>query len=161
MPSFDVVSRTDLMEVDNVVNSAKREIKQRYDLAGTRCDVERSGDTLTLTADDNMKRTQVEELLKKYLVKRNVDPRALVFKEPETASGDTLRQTVTIKQGIDAELAKKISKAVKGTSLKVQVAIQQNELRVSGKSRDDLQATIKFIKDMELEQPLQYINFRE
>lgn len=149
------------MEVDNVVNSAKREIKQRYDLAGTRCDVERSGDTLTLTADDNMKRTQVEELLKKYLVKRNVDPRALVFKEPETASGDTLRQTVTIKQGIDAELAKKISKAVKGTSLKVQVAIQQNELRVSGKSRDDLQATIKFIKDMELEQPLQYINFRE
>lgn len=160
MPSFDVVSKTDLMEVDNAINGVQREIKQRYDLAGTKCDISRSDDSVTILADDSMKLGQVEDLLRKYLVQRKVDPAAFEFQEPQDASGSSLRENVTIKQGIDTELGKKISKAVRDTKLKVQVRIQGKELRVSGKTRDDLQTTIQFIKDMEVEQPLQYINFR-
>jgi uncharacterized protein YajQ (UPF0234 family) len=160
MPSFDVVSQTDLMEVDNAINGVKREITQRYDLAGTKCDISRTDDALTILADDNMKLQQVQDLLRKYLTQRKVDQGAFEFQEAEDASGSSLRESVTIKQGIDTELGKKISKAVRDEKLKVQVRIQGNELRVSGKNRDDLQNTISFIKEMNLLQPLQYINFR-
>ncbi|MCH8868904.1 MAG: DUF520 family protein, partial [Chloroflexi bacterium] len=104
---------------------------------------------------------QVEDLLRKYLLRRKVDERAFDFQEPQGASGDSLRQNVNIKQGIDADLGRKIGKAVRGTKLKVQVRIQGTELRVSGKTRDDLQTTIQFIKDMGLDQPMQYVNFRD
>ena len=160
MPSFDVVSRTDLMEVDNAINGVQREITQRFDLAGTKCNVSRSDDALTLLADDSMKLRQVEDLLRKYLLQRKVDQGAFDFQEPQEASGSSLREVVTIKQGIDGDLGRMISKAVRGNKLKVQVAIQGTELRVTGKTRDDLQTTIQFIKDMKLGQPLQYINFR-
>ena len=160
MPSFDVVSQTDLMEVDNAINGVKREITQRYDLAGTKCDISRTDDALTILADDNMKLQQVQDLLRKYLTQRKVDQCAFEFQEPEDATGSSLRESVTIKQGIDTELGKKISKAVRDEKLKVQVRIQGNELRVSGKNRDDLQNTINFIKELNLSQPLQYINFR-
>ena len=160
MPSFDVVSQTDLMEVDNAINGVKREITQRYDLAGTKCDISRTDDALTILADDNMKLQQVQDLLRKYLTQRKIDQGAFEFQEPEDASGRSLRESVTIKQGIDTELGKKISKAVRDEKLKVQVRIQGNELRVSGKNRDDLQNTINFIKELNLSQPLQYINFR-
>lgn len=161
MPSFDVVSKTDLMEVDNAINGVKRETKQRFDLAGSKCDVERSGNTLTMIADDNMKLTQLQDLLRKYLARRNVDQAAFDFKESQTAAGGTLRQTIDVKQGIDGDLGRKISKAVRSTKIKVQVAIQGSELHVSGKNRDDLQMAITFIKEMEIGQPLQYVNFRE
>ena len=161
MPSFDVVSKTDLMEVDNAINGVKRETKQRFDLAGTKCDVERSGNTLTMIADDNMKLTQLQDLLRKYLARRNVDQNALDFKESQTAAGGALRQTIDVKQGIDGDLARKISKAVRSTKIKVQVAIQGAELHVSGKNRDDLQQAITFITEMDIGQPLQYVNFRE
>jgi len=161
MPSFDVVSRTDLMEVDNAINGVKRETKQRFDLAGTKCDIERTDNTLTMIADDTMKLTQLEDLLRKYLARRSVDQRALEFKPPESAAGGTIRQSISIKQGIDADLGRKITKAVRGTKIKAQLAVQGNELRVSAKKRDDLQATIAFIKEMDIEQPLQYVNFRD
>ena len=161
MPSFDVVSRTDLMEVDNSINGVRREINQRFDLKGTKCDISRSEDSLTLIADDTMKMTQLNELLRKYLASRKVEQGAFVFREPETAGGGTFKQIVSIKQGIDTELARKITKAIKGTKMKVQVSIQGTELRVSAKKRDDLQSTIKFIKDMSIVQPLQYVNYRE
>lgn len=161
MPSFDVVSRTDLMEVDNGINGMKREIKQRFDLAGTKCDVYRTDNTLTMTADDSTKMRQLEDLLRKYLARRRVDQRALEFKPPQNASGGSIRQDIVIRQGIDGDLARKISKAVRGTKIKVQLVIQGSELRVSAKKRDDLQATISFIKEMEIDQPLQYVNFRE
>ena len=160
MPSFDVVSKTDLMEVDNAINGVRREIQTRFDLKGTKSDINRDDNTLTLTADDAMQLGQVEALLRSYLVRRKVDPAAFDFQKPQDASGDTIRQSVAIKQGIDSDMGRKISRAVKGTKLKVQVAIQGTELRVSGKTRDDLQSTIKFIKEMELDQPLQYVNFR-
>ena len=161
MPSFDVVSRTDLMEVDNAVNGMKREIKQRFDLAGTKCDVERNENILVMTADDNMKLKQLHDLLRKYLAQRKVDSKAFEFSEAQTASGDTLRQNIDIKQGIEPELGKKITKAVKGTKMKVQVSMKGEELHISGKKRDDLQKIITFIKDMENKQPLQYVNFRD
>ena len=161
MPSFDVVSRTDLMEVDNAINGVRREIKQRFDLAGTKCDIDRTDSTLTVTADDAMKMSQLHELLRKYLVRRNVDQRALDFKSPQNAAGESIRQVIDIRQGIDADLGRKISKAVRGTKLRVQLAIQGSELHVSAKQRDDLQAAITFIKEMNIEQPLQYVNFRD
>ena len=161
MPSFDVVSKTDLNEIDNVVNGMRRETQQRFDLKGTKCGIERSGDDLTITADDDLKLRQMHELLAIYLARRDVDGRALEYKTPEKASGDSLRQTVTIRQGLDADLGRRIIKAIKGTKLRVQVAIQGNELRVSGKKRDDLQEAIAFIKEMEIDLPLQYVNFRE
>jgi uncharacterized protein YajQ (UPF0234 family) len=161
LPSFDVVSKTDLMEIDNAINGIQREIKQRFDLAGTKCDIGRADNTLTMTADDTMKMGQLHELLRKYLARRSVDHRALDFKSPQSAAGDSIRQAIDIKQGIDAELGRKISKAVKASKLKVQIAIQGIELHVSAKQRDDLQAAIEFIKEMEIEHPLQYVNFRD
>jgi uncharacterized protein YajQ (UPF0234 family) len=161
VPSFDVVSKTDLMEVDNAVNGVKRQIKQRFDLAGTKCDVERNENSLTITADDNMKLNQLHDLLRQNFASRKVDAKALDFGKPENASGDSLRQQVTIKQGIDQDLARKINKAVKGSKMKVQITIKGSELHVSGKKRDELQETITFIKNMGTDQPLQYVNFRD
>ncbi len=161
MPTFDVVSRTNLAEVDNALNGVQREIKQRFDLANTKCAAVRSDDTLTLTADDRMKMQQVEDLLRKYLAMREVELGALDFGEPQNAAGGSLREIVSIKQGIDGDLGRKISKEVKSAKMKVQLAIQGNELRVSAKKRDDLQAAIALIKEMENSQPLQFVNYRE
>lgn len=161
MPSFDVVSKVELAEVDNAINGIMRETQQRFDLKGTKAGVDRSGDALTVTADNDMQLRQVQDLLHTYFARRNVDSRALEFKTPEKATGDSLRQQVVIRQGIDGDLGRRIIKAVKGTKIKVQVSMQGTELRVSGKKRDDLQETIGFIKEMDIEQPLQYENFRE
>ena len=161
MPSFDVVSKTDMPEVDNALNGIKRETQQRFDLKGTKCGIERTDSTLTITADDDLLLRQMHDLLRTYLARRNVDSAALEFKVQENATGGTLRQTVIVKQGIEGDLARKITKAIKTAKIKVQVSIQGEELRVTGKKRDDLQETIEFIKAMEVEQPLQYVNFRD
>ena len=161
MPSFDVVSTTDLAEVDNALNGVEREIKQRFDLANTKCAIVRSDDTLTLTADDSMKMTQVEELLLKYLAMRKVELGALDFQKAQYAAGSSLREIVNIKQGIDSDLGRKISKEIKSAKMKVQLAIQGNELRITGKKRDDLQDAIAFINGMKNSQPLQFVNFRD
>lgn len=161
MPSFDVVSKTDMTEVDNALNGVQRETNQRFDLKGTKCAIQRSDSTLTITADDDLKLKQMHELLQTYLARRSVDANALDFKPPEAATQGSLRQSVEIKQGIDREIASKITKGIKGTKIKVQVAVQGDELRISGKKRDDLQESIQFIKDLAIEQPLQYINFRD
>ncbi len=161
MPSFDVVSRTDLQEVENAVQGAMREITTRYDFKGSNCTVERNDEVLNIKADDEFKLKQVQELLRGHLAKRKLDVGAFDFKEPEKASGYSMRQTVLVKQGIERELAQKIVKDIKGAKLKVQVAIQGDELRVSGKKRDDLQAAIAQIKALKIDQPLQYINMRD
>ena len=107
MPSFDIVSRTELPEVDNALQSARREIETRYDFKGSNCSIERSDETLTINADDDFKLKQVQELLRGHMAKRKVDTRAFDFQKPEKASGNSLRQTVAIKQGVDRELAAK------------------------------------------------------
>jgi uncharacterized protein YajQ (UPF0234 family) len=161
MPSFDIVSRTDLQEVDNALQGTMREISTRYDFKGSKCTIERKDAVLTILADDEMKLKQVQELLKGYLARRKIDAGAFDFATPEKASGNALRQAVTVKQGVDRELAQKIVKEVKSSKLKVQVAIQGDELRVSGKKRDDLQDAIALVRDLKLTQPLQYVNFRD
>lgn len=161
MPSFDVVSKTDLAEVDNALNGVEREIKTRFDLANTKCAIVRSDDTLTLTADNSMKMTQVEELLRKYLAMRKVELGALDFQKAQYAAGSSLREIVNIKQGIDSDLGRKISKEIKAAKMKVQLAIQGNELRITGKKRDDLQEAIDESNGMKNSQPLQFVNFRD
>jgi uncharacterized protein YajQ (UPF0234 family) len=161
MPSFDVVSRADLAEIDNAINGVTREIDQRFDFKGSKCSVEREGEVLTLLADDDMKLRQMQELVRGYVTKRGVDVGALDFQTPEKAAGQSLRQKVKIRQGIATDLAKNITKSLKASKLKIQVSIQGDELRITGKKRDDLQAAIAHVKEMGLEQPLQYVNFRD
>ena len=161
MPSFDIVSKTDLTEVDNALRNIEREIATRFDFKGSQCRIERLESTLTVLADDQPKMKQMHELLKAHLARRKVDVAALEFKDPERASGDKIRQAVIVKQGIDRDLAKRLVKELKDGKLKVQAAIQGDELRVSGKKRDDLQAAIALIRDMKIDQPLQYVNFRD
>ncbi len=161
MPSFDIVSRTDLQEVDNAVQGAMREISTRYDFKGGNCSIERSDANLVIRADDDFKLKQVQELLRGHLARRKVDGGAFDFAKPEKASGNTLRQAVSIKQGIERDLAQQVVKAIKGAKLKVQAAIQGDELRISGKKRDDLQEVIALVKELKITQPLQYVNFRD
>jgi uncharacterized protein YajQ (UPF0234 family) len=161
MPSFDIVSKLDLAEVDNAVAGIVREIGTRFDFKGSKCTVERAENALTLVADDDLKLKQMHELLKVHMTRRKVDPGALDFKPPEKASGNTLRQTIALRQGIDKDLAKQLVRELKDSKLKVQVAIQGDELRVTGKKRDDLQAAIAHIRGLKIEQPLQYVNFRD
>jgi cyclic-di-GMP-binding protein len=161
MPSFDIVSKTDLAEVDNALNNMSREIEQRYDFKGSKCTIVRAEDKLTLNADDDLKLKQMHELLQGHLARRKIDHGVLDYKTVEKAAGQAVRQEVAIRQGIDKELARRLVKDLKGSKIKVQVAIQGDELRVSGKKRDDLQEAIQFVKGLKIEQPLQYVNFRD
>jgi len=161
MPSFDIVSQTDMQEVDNAVNSAEREIKQRYDFKGGKCSLELSEEVIKVTADDDFKLKQVHELLSSWLTRRKVDARALDYGKAEEASGGSLRQDITVRQGIDQDTAKSISKKIRDAKLKVQAQIQGDQLRVSGKKRDNLQEVIDLCKDLKVDLPLQYINFRD
>lgn len=161
MPSFDIVSRLDLAEVDNALAGLAREVATRFDFKGSKSTVTRDQMALTILADDEMKLRQLEELLKGHMARRKVDPAALEFKPAEKAGGQMLRQVVALKQGIDANLAKSIARAIKDSKLKVQASIQGEELRVSGKKRDELQAAIQIVRGLKISQPLQYVNFRE
>lgn len=161
MPSFDIVSKTDLAEVDNAIQGVMREIATRFDFKGSKSTVERAEAMLTIMADDALKLKQVQELVKGYFVRRKLDPGALDWKPEEKASGNTLRQQVVIRLGIDRELARTVVKAIKDSKLKVQAAVQGDELRVTGKKRNDLQAAIQLVRGLKIEQPLQFVNFRD
>ena len=161
MPSFDVVSKVNMPEVENPLAGMKRELGQRFDFKGSHCTIEMKDGVITILADDNLKLKQMHELLQQHLARRKVEVAALDYGEPQKASGNALRQVVTIKQGIAAELAKKLVKAIKDAKLKVQAQIQGDELRVTGKSRDELQGAIALLRGQKVEQPLQYVNFRE
>jgi len=161
MPSFDIVSSTDLAEVDNAINNLMREIGHRYDFKGSKARIERTGNVLVIEAEDEFKLKQMRELLQGHLSRRKIEVGALDYKSPETGAGQAMRQQVVVRQGIDKELARRIVKAIKDAKLKVQVAVQGDELRVSGKKRDDLQAAIRCVKDLGIEQPLQFTNLRD
>ncbi|OIQ90899.1 putative nucleotide-binding protein [mine drainage metagenome] len=161
MPSFDIVSKTEMAEVDNALAGITREVGTRYDFKGSKCSVERAGETITILADDDMKLKQMHELMAVYFTRRQVDPKVLDYKTPEKASGNTVRQQVGVKQGIDKDLAKKLVKEIKDSKIKVQASIQGDELRVTGKKRDDLQECIALLKKADVDRPLQYINFRD
>ena len=161
MPSFDIVSRIELAEVDNALAGIMREIGTRFDFKGSKCSVERQEEVLNVIADDELKLKQMHELLKVHMTRRKVDPAALEYNPPEKASGNTLKQTIILRHGVDANLARQLIREIKDSKLKVQVSIQGDELRVTGKKRDDLQAAIAIARGMKIEQPLQYVNFRD
>ncbi len=161
MPTFDIVSKTDINEVDNAVNGIIREIGQRFDFKGAKATIERKENEITILSDDEPKLTQLQEMLKVHITRRKLDVGALDFGKAEKAAGGMLRQVVTVKQGIDKVLAKTIVKAIKDSKMKVQPAIQGDELRVSGKKIDDLLECIRMVKGLKIEQPLQYVNFRD
>ena len=161
MPSFDIVTKTDLAEVDNAINGSMREIENRYDFKGSQSEISRNDNEIVLTSEDNYKIDQLKQILKTHFVKRKLEAKSLVFLKLEDAKGGTIRQKVSILQGIDREIAQKIIKVVKDSKAKVQVSIRGDELRVSGSKRDILQKTIQMIKDLNLSQPFQFINFRD
>ncbi len=161
MPSFDIVSRVDLADVDNAIASIKREISTRFDFKGSKSTIDRDEAEIKLVADDDLKLKQMHELLKVHLTRRKVEAGALDYKTPEKAAGNTVRQTIALRQGIGADLARQLTRQIKDSKLKVQAAVQGGELRVTGKKRDDLQDAITLLRGLKLEQPLQYVNFRE
>jgi len=159
-PSFDVVSQVNLPEVSNAVAQAQKEIVQRFDLKGTAAGLSLAGTELTLTANDEFGLKAVNDILQNKLVKRNVPLKALSYGAIEPAAKGTVRQVVTIQQGIAAEKAKEIVKAIKDAKLKVQAAIQGDQVRVTGKKKDDLQAVMALLRGMDLGVPLQFTNYR-
>lgn len=163
MPSFDVVNKVDQQEISNAVNNAKKEILQRYDFRGSKTEVELDdkANQIVITTEDEMKMEAVRDILITHTVRRKLDASCLDFKEPQAAGGKTLRREVAIQEGIDQTLAKKMVKDIKDKKMKVQASIQGDELRVSGKKRDDLQAVISLLKGGDYGIPLQFINMRD
>jgi uncharacterized protein YajQ (UPF0234 family) len=161
MPSFDVVSQVDHQEVDNAVNQTRKEIGQRYDFKGTKTTIDIDKDSLHVVSDDDFKVKAVVDVLQSKVVRRGISLKALVYGKIEPAAGGLAKQTITVQQGIDADHARQIVKLVKDTKLKVQTQIQGDQLRISGKKRDDLQQVIQLLKAQDLDLPLQFVNFRE
>jgi len=158
--SFDVVSSVDLQEVKNAIGQAMKEITTRFDLKGTNSNIELQGGELLITTGDESKIKAVRDVLEGRLVKRSVPLKALTFGEVEKALGGTARQKVELQQGIPSEKAREIVKLIKGTKLKVQASIQGEQVRVTGKNRDDLQAVIRLLKETDLGIDMQFTNYR-
>ena len=163
MPSFDIVSRVDMQEMDNAINQVKKEISTRFDFRGskTQIDLDRKEAKITILTEDEMKVRAVRDMLISKVVRRSIEAEALDFGAPEKAGGDMVRQVVGIANGIDVDTARKVVKLIKDTKLKVQAAIQGDEVRVTGKKRDDLQDVIGLLKESDLGMPLQFVNYRE
>ena len=161
MPSFDIVSEVDWQEVRNAVDQANREITNRFDFKGSDARIEANDPLLTLNGDDEYKVGQMLEILQLKLAKRNVDLGSLDRGEVKESPSGKAVQEIRVIQGVDTDTARKIVKLIKNQKLKVQAAIQGNQVRVSGKKRDDLQQVIAFLKEQELGLPLQYTNFRD
>ena len=161
MPSFDIVSKVDLMELDNALHTAQKEIAQRYDFRGTNTTIERSPEGITIRTSDETRAVATVTVLRERMSKRGVSQRCLDVGDVEPAGGKTMRQLIKIKQGIETETAKKIVKAIKDAKLKVQAQIQGDELRVTGKNRDDLQSAIQLVRGGDFGIDLQFVNFRD
>ncbi len=161
MPSFDIVSNVDLSELKNAVLNSMKEIGQRYDFKGSVSQIDIESNVLVMRTEDELKAKQVNEILVTNLVRRKIDPKVIREINREPASGNTIRIRFEIIQGIQKEEAKIINTEIKKSKLKVKSQIQGDELRVSGKKRDDLQAVMKLVKSLSLEVPTQFVNFRD
>jgi uncharacterized protein YajQ (UPF0234 family) len=163
MPSFDIVSEVNIQEVKNAVDQTQREIAQRYDFKDSNATIElkEKEGTIGLHAPDKLRIAAMEEILRQKLSKRGISQKAVTFEDPQPAGGDTLRQTVTIKQALNDEEKKRINKLIKETKLKVTSQIQGDQVRVTGKKRDDLQEAIATLRTSVTDIELQFTNFRE
>ncbi len=160
MPSFDVVSEFDAQEARNAVDQANREVNQRFDFKGTGSTYELESPVIMLKSQSEFQLKQMVDILHQKLTKRGIDIACIDEQEPEI-TGSEARQQLILRSGIDSDLARKLVKLVKGSKIKVQAAIQGEKLRISGKKRDDLQATIRLLKDADVDLPMQYENFRD
>ncbi len=160
MPSFDVVSDFDSHEASNAVDQANREVNTRFDFKGTGSKYELEEQAIRLTSQSEFQLDQMMDILRQKLSKRGIDIACIEEQEVEL-SGQEARKTVILRRGIDTDLARKLVKMVKGSKIKVQAAIQGDKLRISGKKRDDLQATIRMLKEADVDLPMQYENFRD
>ncbi len=158
--SFDIVSSVDLQEVKNAIGQAMKELTTRFDLKGTGSEVSLTGEELLLVSNDESKIKAVRDVLETRLVKRGVPLKALTFGEPEKALAGTVRQTVTLQKGIPTDRAREIVKIIKATKLKVQASIQGDQLRVTGKNKDDLQAVMQTLRGQDLGIDMQFKNYR-
>ncbi|MGE0001781.1 MAG: YajQ family cyclic di-GMP-binding protein [Fimbriimonadaceae bacterium] len=158
--SFDIVSEVDLNEAKNAFNQATKELEHRYDFRGSNAKIEFDGKAMKLTAEDEFRLGQVRDILFSKLVKREIDPKMVEFGKIEPGAGVSVHQTVTFKQGISQEHAKALAKQIKDNGLKVHAQVQGEQLRVSGKSKDDLQKAIQFVKGLELPFTVTCTNFR-
>lgn len=162
MPSFDIVNRMDMQEVDNAVNNAGKEVRTRYDLRQTHWEInlDRGDSCLRVVADDEMKLKAMQDIIVANLVRRKVDTKALQFGDPEGTSQGNLKCTGSFIQGIDKDTARRIVKLIKDTRLRVQAAVQDDQVRVTGKKIDDLQSVITMLKEKDLDIPLQFVNMK-
>ena len=161
MPSFDIVSEVNQVELKNAIDQTNKEITNRFDFKGSDARVELVDKALTVFADDDFKIAQVYDVLIGKMTKRNVDVRALQRAKAEKIGGDKMKQVITVKVGVDQELGKRIQKMVKDSKLKVQASIQGDVVRISGAKRDDLQQVITMMKKNVTDYPLQFANFRD
>ena len=160
MPSFDVVSEVDSHEITNAVDQANRELKSRFDFRGVEAKFERNDNVIRMTAEAEIQLNQMVDILREKFVKRSVDPKVMDLSSDEHV-GKLLHRNINIREGIDSDLARKIVKMIKDKKMKVQASIQGEQVRVTGKKRDDLQNVITMLKESELDVPLQYKNFRD
>ncbi|MCM3631967.1 YajQ family cyclic di-GMP-binding protein [Paenibacillus camelliae] len=158
--SFDIVSNVDLQELSNAVTQAEREISTRFDFKGSKTNLTLVKDELTIVSDDDYKLNAVIDILLAKMVKRNVPTKNLDYGKIEGASGGTVRQKIKIRQGIEQDISKKINTLIKDSKLKVKSQIQGDQLRVTGKSKDDLQAVMHMLRNAKLDLDLQFVNFR-
>ncbi|WP_214856654.1 MULTISPECIES: YajQ family cyclic di-GMP-binding protein [unclassified Exiguobacterium] len=158
--SFDIVSQINIEEVKNAVQIALKEITNRFDFKGSKSDMKLEKEDLILISDDDFKLDQVKDVLTSKLIKREVPTKNLQYEKVEQAAGNTVRQRVILKSGIDRDDAKKINNAVKESKLKVKTQIQDDQIRVTGKSRDDLQQVMQIVRELPLSVDVQFINFR-
>ncbi len=158
--SFDVVSNIDMAEVTNAVSQAMKEVGQRFDFRGSKSDITQEKDALVIVSDDDYKLKSVIDILQSKLVKRGVPIKNLSYGKVEPAQSGTVRQRVDLQQGIPTDKAKAIVKKIKDAKMKVQASIQSDQVRVSGKSRDDLQRVIQLIRDEDFGLDLQFVNYR-
>ncbi|WP_134700191.1 YajQ family cyclic di-GMP-binding protein [Ammoniphilus sp. YIM 78166] len=158
--SFDIVSKVELTEVTNAINLALKEIETRYDFKGSKCDLKLEKEEIVILADDDFKLEQVKDILAGKLIKRGISLKSVEYGKVEPATGGTVRQRGKIAQGIDQDNAKKIGKLIRDSGIKVKSQIQGDQLRVTGKNRDDLQAVIQLVKQADLPIDCQFINYR-
>lgn len=162
MPSFDIVSKVDAQTLDNAVNNAKKEILNRYDFHNSKSTIEldKKTNAIQVLTEDDMRMKAIEDSIISRMMKQHLDPKCLDFGDAESASGNMLRKEIKIKEGLDKEAAKKVVAKIKSSGLKVQASIMDDQVRVTAKKIDDLQAVISLCKNEDFGQPLQFINMR-
>ena len=161
MPSFDVVSKVDMQEVANALQQARKEILQRYDFKGSKTEIELEKNVVKIVSDNDFKVKAVVDILQSKFVKRNINLKSLEYGKIEASGGGLARQLITIHEGLDTDAAREVVKLIKDTKIKVQAQVQDDQVRVTGKKRDELQAVIQALRAADFRRPLQFVNMRD